>query len=81
MNYYIYCLILKKNFKLKGLDCANCAVKIEEKVKKIDGVEDASVSFMAQKLVVEINSDDDEILKKIRKTVKKEEPDVKVEEI
>ena len=36
---------------------------------------------MAQKLVVEINSDDDEILKKIRKTVKKEEPDVKVEEI
>lgn len=72
---------MKKNFKLKGLDCANCAVKIEEKVKKIDGVEDASVSFMAQKLVVEINSDDDEILKKIRKTVKKEEPDVKVEEI
>lgn len=72
---------MKKNFKLKGLDCANCAVKIEEKVKKIDGVEDAYVSFMAQKLVVEINSDDDEILKKIRKTVKKEEPDVKVEEI
>ena len=72
---------MKKNFKLKGLDCANCAVKIEEKVKKIDGVEDASVSFMAQKLVVEINSDDDEILKKIRKTVKKEETDVKVEEI
>ena len=72
---------MKKNFKLKGLDCANCAVKIEEKVKKIDGVEDASVSFMAQKLVVEINSDDDEILKKIRKTVKKEQPDVKVEEI
>lgn len=72
---------MKKNFKLKGLDCANCAAKIEEHVKKIDGVEDASVSFMAQKLVVEINSDDDEILKKIRKTVKKEEPDVKVEEI
>ena len=72
---------MEKNFKLKGLDCANCAAKIEEKVKKIDGVEDASVSFMAQKLVVEINSDDDEILKKIRKTVKKEEPDVKVEEI
>ncbi len=63
---------MEKNFKLKGLVCANCAAKIEERVKKIDGVEDASISFMAQKMFVKINSDDDETLKKIKKTVKKE---------
>ena len=72
---------MKKSFKLKGLDCANCAAKIEEHVKKIDGVEDAYVSFMTQKMTVEISSEDEEIFKKIKKVVKREEPDVKVEEI
>lgn len=72
---------MKKSFKLKGLDCANCAAKIEEHVKKVDGVENASVSFMTQKMTVEISSDDEEIFKKIKKVVKREEPDVKVEEI
>lgn len=72
---------MKKSFKLKGLDCANCAAKIEEKVKKVDGVENASVSFMTQKMTVETSSDDEEIFKTIKKAVKKEEPDVKVEEI
>lgn len=72
---------MKKSFKLKGLDCANCAAKIEEHVKKVDGVENASVSFMTQKMVVETSSDNEEILKKIKKVVKKEEPDIKVEEI
>ena len=72
---------MKKSFKLKGLDCANCAAKIEEHVKKIDGVEDAYVSFMTQKMTVETSSDDEEIFKKIKKVVKREEPDVKVEEI
>lgn len=72
---------MKKSFKLKGLDCANCAAKIEEKVKKVDGVENASVSFMTQKMTVETSSNDEEIFKTIKKAVKKEEPDVKVEEI
>ena len=36
---------MKKNFKLEGLDCANCAAKIEKNVKKLDGVKDATVSF------------------------------------
>ncbi len=72
---------MKKSFKLKGLDCANCATKIEEHVKKVDGVENASVSFMTQKMTVETSSDDEEIFKKIKKVVKREEPDVKVEEI
>ncbi len=72
---------MKKSFKLKGLDCANCAAKIEEHVKKLKGVENASVSFISQKMIIETNSDDEELFKKIKKVVKKEEPDVKIEEI
>ena len=72
---------MKKCFSLKGLDCANCASKIEEKVKKIDGVEDASVSFITQKMTVEMKNVDEKILKNIKKAIKKEEPDVKLEEI
>ena len=44
---------MKKNIKLIDLDCANCAAKIEDAVKKIDGVTNASVSFMAQKMTLE----------------------------
>ena len=40
---------MKKKFKLQDLDCANCAAKMEEAIKKIEGVSDATVSFMAQK--------------------------------
>ena len=44
---------MRKTFKLTDLDCANCAAKMENAIKKIDGVSDASVSFMTQKLTVE----------------------------
>ena len=44
---------MKKKFKLEDLDCANCAAKMEEAIKKIDGVNDASVSFMNQKLTID----------------------------
>lgn len=40
---------MKKKFKLQDLDCANCAAKMEEAIKKIDGVTDASVSFMTHR--------------------------------
>lgn len=45
---------MKKNYILEDLDCANCAVKIEEAVSKIDGVRDCSVSFVTEKMIVEI---------------------------
>ena len=41
---------MKKKFKLTNLDCANCAAKMENAIKKIDGVRDANVSFMTQKM-------------------------------
>lgn len=70
---------MKKVFKLEDLDCANCALKMENAIKKIDGVNDASVSFIAQKLT--IDADDaafDDIMKKVVKTIRKVEPDCTV---
>ena len=48
---------MKKKFKLTDLDCANCAAKMEEAIKKIEGVKDANVSFMMQKMTIEADDD------------------------
>ena len=73
---------MKKTYELKGLDCANCAAKMEEKVNKIKGVESASISFMTGRMVIEYNEENiEEIMKQVKKAIKREEPDVKLEEI
>ena len=73
---------MKKNLKLIGLDCANCAAQIENAIQKIEGVKNASVSFMTGKLMLECEDNSkDEILKKVKKVVKREEPDVEVKEL
>ena len=67
---------MKKKFKLTDLDCANCAAKMEDAIKKLVGVNDASVSFMMQKMT--IDADDarfDEIMKEVVEVCKKVEPD------
>ena len=67
---------MKKKFKLTDLDCANCAAKMEDAIKKLDGVNDVSVSFMMQKMT--IDADDarfDEIMKEVVEVCKKVEPD------
>ena len=70
---------MKKTFKMIDLDCANCAAKMETAIKKLDGVSDASVNFMSQKMT--IDADDarfDEIVKEAVKICKKVEPDCQV---
>ena len=58
---------MKKKFKLTNLDCANCAAKMENAIKKIDGVRDANVSFMTQKLTIEADdSRFDEIMEEVQ---------------
>ena len=70
---------MKKTYMLEDLDCANCASKMEEAVKKIDGVKFASVNFLAQKMTLEADDEAfDEILKKAIKTIKRVEPDCRV---
>ena len=70
---------MKKRFKLEDLDCANCAAKMEDAIKKVDGVKDATVSFVMQKMTVE--ADDarfDDIMKEIVKVCKRVEPDCEI---
>lgn len=70
---------MKKTFKLEDLDCAVCAAKMEEAIKKIDGVDSASVSFMAQKMVIEADEENlGEIMEKVKSVCKKVEPDCRI---
>lgn len=72
-------LIMKKRFDMEDLDCANCAAKMEAAIKKIDGVKDATVSFMAQKLTIEAEEEDfDRIMKEAVKAVKKVDSDCSI---
>ena len=64
---------------MQDLDCANCAAKMEEAIKKIDGVTDTTVSFMMQKLTIEADgSRMDEIMEQVVAVCKKVEPDCKI---
>lgn len=70
---------MKKKFKMNNLDCANCAAKMENNIKKIPGVMDATVSFMTQKLTIE--ADDarfEEIMQEANAACKKVDPDCSI---
>lgn len=70
---------MKKKFKLQDLDCANCAAKMEDAIKKIPGVNDATVSFMTQKLTIDAEDKQFEtIMDEVENTCKKVEPDCKI---
>ena len=70
---------MKKRYKFE-IDCANCAAKIETAVKALSGVKNASVSFMAQKMLLEADDNKfDAVLKDAVKAAKKVEPDFEIE--
>lgn len=67
---------MKKTYKLEDLDCANCAAKMEENIRKIDGVININVNFILQSLTLEADeSNFEEIMNKVVKVCKKIEPD------
>lgn len=68
---------MKKVYNLSDLDCANCASKMESAIKKIDGVTNASVNFMTQKMTIEVADGKSmaEIMKEVKKVCHKVEPD------
>ncbi|MEG2176763.1 MAG: cation transporter, partial [Oscillibacter sp.] len=70
---------MKKRYALQNLDCANCAAKMETAIRKIDGVEAATVSFMTQKLSLE--ADDarfESILDEVAAVCRRVEPDCQI---
>ena len=72
-------IVMRKVYKLDNLDCANCAAKMEDAIKKIDGVKNASMRFMTQKLVIEADEDRMEsILEQAVAVCKKIEPDMTI---
>lgn len=68
---------MKKTFNIE-VDCAVCAQKVEDAIKKIDGVQSCNINFITQKMVVEAD-DVDSLMKQIKKTARKIEPDFEIE--
>lgn len=70
---------MKKVFLLEDLECAHCAGKIEREVAKLEGVSESKVTFLTQKLTVEVDeANAGSLLAAVKKIVKKVEPDVTV---
>ena len=70
---------MKKTYALDELDCANCGLKMEEAVRKIEGVKRVNISFMTQKITLEADDADfDRALKEAVKACKKVEPDCRI---
>lgn len=75
---------MKKTYAIEGIDCANCAMKLEERINKIKGVNEAAINFMMAKLSIETECSSDEefekIMQKVREITKKMEPDATIVE-
>lgn len=67
---------MKKTFKMTDLDCAHCAAKMEDGIKKLPGVNAVTISFLTQKLTIDADDEQfDEIMKQAVRICKKIEPD------
>ena len=70
---------MRKSYKLDEIDCANCALKLEDAIKKIDGVDDARVNFMTQKMTLAAaDARFDGVLDEVCALVARMEPDCEV---
>ena len=70
---------MKKVFRMKDLDCAHCAQKMEDGIKKIRGVKDAKVNFMLMKLTVDAEDDLFEaVMDEAVKVCRRIEPDCRI---
>ncbi len=74
----IWVIIMKKSYTLDGLDCANCAAKMEKAINDLEEVKNATVNFMTTKMTIETDGDQDDLISKVEKIIKKIEPDVKI---
>ncbi|MCH5152240.1 MAG: heavy-metal-associated domain-containing protein [Clostridiales bacterium] len=70
---------MKKVIAMQDLDCANCAAKMEQAIRKIDGVQSCTINFMLQRMTLEFDENNsEEIIKQIKATIKKIEPDCRL---
>ena len=70
---------MKRVYKLEGLDCADCAAKLERKLAAIEGITSANINFMTLKCTLEAESEKmNDIIEKAMEIIKVEQPDVEV---
>ena len=70
---------MKYTYRLENLDCAHCAAKMEEGIRKLPGVESANVNFLTQKLIINADSSViDELMVSVKAIIAKVEPDCEV---
>ena len=72
---------MQKKYSIE-VDCANCAAAVERKLSELEGIEKVSISFMAQKMIVDYAEGVDEKskLKEMLKVARKIEPDFEIED-
>lgn len=70
---------MKKVFKLDEIDCANCALKLEDALRKVNGVADVKVNFLSQKLTLTAeDAQFDTVLREVVRVARKVEPDCEI---
>lgn len=70
---------MKKIFEIEDLCCANCGAKIEKAISKLDGVKDVNVSFLTQRIILDVEDEKfSEVVKEMVKIAKKIEPDMEI---
>ena len=70
---------MKKVIAMQDLDCANCAAKMEQAIRKIDGVSSCTINFMLQRMTLELDdANSAQIIDKIKSTIRKIEPDCRL---
>lgn len=66
---------MKKTYMMEDLDCAHCAAKMEEQIRKLEGVYEVSVNFFAQKMIIELDEERvADIMKQAQRAVSKVDP-------
>lgn len=70
---------MRKSYKIE-VDCANCANKMEEAARKTAGVQEVTINFMTQKMIVDFEEDKEpkEVMKEVLKNCKKVEDDCEI---
>ena len=69
---------MKKVYKLQNLDCANCAAKMENALRKLPGITGATVSFMTQRMTLVCEGDPDELMDRVTEVCRRVEPDLQI---
>lgn len=70
---------MKRRYTLENLECANCAAKMEDEIKELDGVNSVTVNFITTKMVLDVEDDKfDSVLAQAKDIIKSIEPYVEV---